>query len=124
MTSLILIFFTILNAVGLMLYGWLILILIDVIVCKDAKEIDTRKLFTRSVSLRLKLFKRSLGNNFYRGSLVLLIGCILVVFIRLGDFSAGIIQLPSVRAFATVFVPGGLILVYTFLGYKSPIFKH
>lgn len=124
MDNLMLILFTIINAVGLLLYGWLILILIDVIVCKDAKVIDTQKLFARSVASRLKLFKRSLGNNFYRGSLILLIGCIMVVFIRLADFSAGIIQLPSIRAFATIFVPGGLILVYTFLGYRSPLIKH
>lgn len=123
MDNVFLILFTILNAGGILLYGWLILILIDVVICKDAKEIDTQKLFTRSISMRLKLFKRSLGNNFYKGSLALLLGCILVIFIRLSDFSAGVLQLPSVRAVATILIPGGLILVYSFLGYRSPFFR-
>lgn len=124
MNNILLIIFSIFNAAGIFLYAWLSIILMQVVLCREAKEIDTKKLFSRSISLRLKLFRRSLGSNFYRGSILIWIACYIVIFLRVQELTGGIIpQTNSPRTIASMFLPGGIIWLYKYMGYESSLFR-
>lgn len=54
-----------LYVINLFLYGYLVLVLMEVLICKDAKS---SKILHRPVKVRIRLFKRSLRSLFYRAS--------------------------------------------------------
>lgn len=66
---------------ALFCWGYLTIVLMEVTVCKDARSINTQKLLHKPLSLRFKIFKRSLRNIFYRASFGMFIGAILATLI-------------------------------------------
>lgn len=123
MNNILLISFCIFNAVGVVLYSWLSIILMEIVLCKDMKQGNASRLFSKSITLRLKLFRRSLGNNFYFASLLLWVGCYIVIFIRLTELTGGVIPaIDSPRSIASMFIPYGIILLYKGMGYQSRLF--
>lgn len=59
--------------------GYLTLVLMQVVVCKDATRGNISKLLNRPVMIRWKLFKKSLRNLFYRISVALLIASLIAL---------------------------------------------
>lgn len=124
MNSVLMVLFCIFNACGVFLYGWLSIILMEVVLCKDARQIDTAKLFSKRFTTRMRLFKRSMGGMFYRGTFCLWIGCYIVLFIRLTELSGGVIPpTNSPRAIASMLIPYGVILLYKAWGHQSTLFS-
>lgn len=70
-------FMGVLYILALFSWGYLTLVLMEVTICKDAKQIDTHKLLHRPVRVRLRMFKRSLRSLFYRSSVGMFLGAFL-----------------------------------------------
>lgn len=111
------------NAVGISLYAFLSIMLMELVFCPDIRHNKVNMIFSRSFAVRLRLFRRSLGSLFYRGTFYIWICCYLIIFLRLQEITSG--NLPnfdSLRIIITVVLPSGLILVYRSMGYGVTIF--
>lgn len=127
MSNIFIVVFCVLNAVGLILWCWVSLIFLEITLCKDAKHVTMSKLFSRRLSFRLRLFLRSWQKAFYRGSVLIWLGSYVAIFIRLSEFSSGVIPLTNFpRALSAILIPMGIVLVCKSLGYESNLFtdKH
>ena len=118
----LLIALTLSNGLGIILYAWLFFILMEVVICKDVKLVDTHQLLSRKLSVRLRLFRRSMGDNFYRGSLCLFFGCFGMILIHIARFSQPA-ALDYAQPIVALLLPAGLIFLYRHLGYQVPLFR-
>lgn len=123
MSSYFLIAITLANAIGIILYAWLFFVLMEVVICKDVKLVDTHQLLSRRLSVRLRLFRRSMGDNFYRGSLCLFAGSFGMILIHIWRFTQSSPLLDYSQPIATLLLPAGLIFLYRHLGYQVPLFR-
>lgn len=122
--NIILILYCVFNAIGIYLYAYLSIVLLQVILCRHARDIDTAKLFSKALSVRLNLFKRSLGNTFYLGSFCIWIACYIVIIIRLNEITGGYIpRTDTLRPIVSMLLPFGIIKLYRYLGYQNVLFK-
>lgn len=69
---------TVMLITGLFSWGYLTLLLMEITICKDARQINTVKLLQRPVHVRFKLLKRSLRSVFYRACAGMFIGSFIV----------------------------------------------
>ena len=123
MNNLILIAYCIFNAVGIVLYAWLSIVLLEIVLCRDVKQGNTTKLFSKRLTLRLRLFKRSLGNMFYRGTFCVWIASYIIIVIRLQELTGGILpHTDTLRPVVTMLLPYGIISLYRGFGYQSTLF--
>lgn len=113
----------ILNLYGLLRWAMLFLLLMEVVICKDAG--NPQAFLNKSLSLRFKIFKRSIRNPFYTGSVLLFIGACAVILFRISDMSKN--QLPNLhwlRLISAIVIPFGIYKIYKYLGYKSTFIEH
>jgi hypothetical protein len=103
--------------------GWcyLFLVLLQLILCKDATQPNTSKLLNRPIRVRLRLLRRSLRDPWYKASCGVLIGVCLIVS-RLGyEFIYNIPKPTITILFHGLFSPC-LGRLYYIRGYKAIFF--
>lgn len=114
-------FLNLLMIEGFVALCYLFLVLLQLVLCRDATEANTSKLLNRPLKVRWRLFKRSLHDNWYKASLGLFISvCILLS--RLGyEFIHNIGKPTPLIIFHGVFWPC-LGWLYYQRGYKAIFF--
>lgn len=112
-----------LNILSLLLWAKVMLILLEVVVCRDVRHVEAKKLLATSWRVRWRLFKRSMRGTFYFISFVFFISAFVVVVIRVHEMGSSTPPTSDLikwfRVVAGVSIPYGLSSLYTYLGYKS-----
>lgn len=111
------------NLVGLVQWGVLVLLLMEVIVCKDATTVNASRILNKSISARLRLFQRSFRSVFYRASIGLFFGAFMAMCYMMEKLWTTI----NVKDFYpwtlfSLFVPFCLYLIYREIGYSLTLF--
>lgn len=107
------------NWVGLVLWGRLFMLLMEVIICKDALFVNTSRILNTSFIARIRLFKRSFKELFYRSSILLFIGSLVGVFVMVNELYANVF--PTRKYLWTIFsiiYPTGTYFLYKSLGFR------
>lgn len=121
--ALFLIFCWIASLVGLVGWGALTLLLMEVVLCNDATSANASRLLNKSLRARLRLFQRSFRSAFYRASIGLFAGSLMAMFymmekiwteINVADFYPWTLF--------SVFFPICLYILYREIGYSSTFF--
>lgn len=118
-----LIFCWLANLVGLVQWGVLVLLLMEVVICKDATTANASRILNKSISARLRLFQRSFRSAFYKASIGLFIGSLMALFYMLEKLWTEI----NVKDFYpwtlfSLFVPLCIYIVYREIGYSLTFF--
>lgn len=111
------------NLIGLIEWGALTLLLMEVTVCKDVRMVKPSRILSRNLSARLRLFKRSFRSAFYRSSVGLFFGSLLAVFVMINKLWMGIIitEIFPWSVFS-LFFPMCLFIVYREIGFSLTFF--
>lgn len=112
------------SLIGLIHWGALVLLLMEVVICKDATAVNAGRILSKSAGARLRLFKRSLKSYFYKASIGLFIGSIMAMFYMMEKIWTEI----DVNDFYpwtlfSLFFPICLYVVYREIGYESTFFN-
>ena len=119
-----LIFCWLANLVGLVQWGVLVLLLMEVVICKDATTANASRILNKSISARLRLFQRSFRSAFYKASVGIFIGSLMALFYMLEKLWNEI----NVKDFYpwtlfSLFVPICIYIVYREIGYSLTFFE-
>lgn len=78
--TVILIFCWFASFIGLVQWGVLVLLLMEVVICKDATTANASRILNKSISARLRLFQRSFRSTFYKASIGIFLGSLIALF--------------------------------------------
>lgn len=111
------------SLIGLVQWGGLVLLLMEVIICKDARTANATRILNKSVSARLRLFQRSFRSAFYKASIGVFLGALMAMFYMMEKIWTEV----SVKDFYpwtlfSLFFPLCLYVVYRELGFSSTFF--
>jgi|SRR5690606_4237445 len=118
-----LIFCWLANLIGLVQWGALVLLLMEVVICKDATTANASRILNKSISARLRLFQRSFKSSFYKASIGLFSGS----FIALCYMMEKLWTKVDIKDFypwtlLSLFFPLCVYIVYREIGYSSTFF--
>lgn len=123
----ILVFFSLFNIVGLILWARVALVMLDIVFCKDVRDLRLKisilKIFTRSTCIAIRRFYQKFQTSFqnmrFLAAFLFLIGSGAAILHRLSELSSHITTSTEfVRCIASVCIPFGIILVYRAFGHK------
>lgn len=111
------------NLIGLIEWGVLSLLLMEVTVCKDVRTVKPSRILNRNISARLRLFKRSFRSAFYRSSVGLFLGSLLAVFVMINKLWMGIIVTEIFPwSVFSLFFPMCIFIIYREIGFSLTFF--
>ena len=118
-----LIFCWLANIIGLIQWGILVLLLMEVVICKDATTANASRILNKSLSARLRLFQRSFKSAFYKASIGLFLGSLMAMFYMMEKIWTEV----TVNDFYpwtlfSLFFPLCLYIVYREIGFSSTFF--
>lgn len=113
---------SILNMIGICLWGATMIMAMDVIYGKNIHELDFRRIFTRNVCVAFARLRRRLSiDHKYSGSILIFMGAIIAIFLKLTELSE-VIEYNMLRVigrvFTSLFIPFGIIILYKASGYR------
>ena len=107
--------------IGFVAWCYLLLVIFQLILCKDASELMAGKLLNRPLAVRWRVFKRSLHDPWYLGSLGVFFGVICIVW-YLGYEFLHEIPKPTLAVFFHFFFAPSLGWLYYQRGYRAIFF--
>ena len=111
------------NLIGLVEWGVLTLLLMEVTICKDARSVNTSRILNRSISARLRLFKRSFRSAFYRASVGLFAGSMMAMFVMMNKLWNGSIAREIFPwSIFSLFFPLCIFILYREFGFSLTFF--
>ena len=121
---LFMIIFSFLNIVGIMLWISVFILMTEVLLCRDAKEINFKRIFSRRLCFTLRKFKRSLESSFYVASLIFWIAASIVLYYRVTEISMHVTSISDYgRTLSSILLPVGLIIIYRYMGHRISVFN-
>lgn len=112
------------NLIGLIQWGILSLLLMEVTICKDARAVNTSRILNKSLSARLRLFKRSFRSAFYRASVGLFIGSMMAMFVMMEKLWNGVLSFEIFPwSIFSLFVPLCIFILYREFGFSLTFFN-
>jgi len=124
------IFSSILNVIGIALWGFVSLIMMEVLLCRHAKDMEfssiVRSVFSRKMCLTLRKIRRRYKQGFINGlhisSILFFVASYIVIYYRLTELTEHVRGLSDyLRTLSSVILPAGIIVLYRFMGYKVSI---
>lgn len=120
----VMVFFSILNMVGILLYATAGLYAMDVVFCKDNRRL--KRILSRNICVWWGRMKQRLNiDQKYGGSLFVLFGSILAILLKLSELS-DVLNYASykvcLRVVISLILPTGIILLYRAMGYRNSLF--
>lgn len=116
--------YIILNAISIVLWFYAWLILLTVVVCRDALTVNTARILNSPLKMRYKLFKRSLRSRFYIGAVFLFFSSMMVLGNRLDSISKNNHKVNFYVISLLISFPIGIICNYRSKGFTTPFSKH
>lgn len=103
---------------------WIIsLLLMEVIICKDARTFNTSRILEAPLAVRLRMFKRSWRSRFYKGNFILFFVSLFSIVSLMSDLWLGHMPRPPYTwTIVSIFLPLGIFLTYSSKGYKITLF--
>lgn len=114
-------FFNLVMIFGYISWFYLFLVLLQLMLCKDATQPNTSKLLHRPLKVRLRLFKRSLHDRWYLASFGVLIGVCIIIYRLTFEFIYNVPKSEVTIMFHGVF-PSSLGYLYYLRGYRAIFF--
>jgi len=112
------------NLIGLFEWGILSLLLMEVTICKDARSVKTSRILNKSLSARLRLFKRSFRSAFYRASVGLFAGSMLAMFVMMNNLWNGqVIKQIFPWTIFSIFFPLCIFILYREIGFTLTFYE-
>lgn len=112
------------NLIGLIEWGALTLLLMEVTICKDARSVNTSRILNRSISARLRLFKRSFRSAFYRASVGLFTGSMMAMFVMMNKLWNGSLAREIFPwSIFSLFFPLCIFILYREIGFSLTFFQ-
>lgn len=103
---------------GILVWSVLVYILIEVVICKDARTVNTSRILSVPISKRIRLFKRSFRTLFYRGSLLLLVGSLYAILVMVNNLWQGVLPTSGRFVALSLSIPVGIIMIYRHYGHS------
>lgn len=111
--------FSFMNIVGIVLWLWVAILTTEVLLCKDAKEINFKRIYNRKLYITLKKLRVSLSSSFYTASLLLWISSFIVLYYRSTEISLHVTSIYDYgRTITSILIPCSLIMLYRSAGFK------
>lgn len=111
------------NLVGLLEWGILTLLLMEVTICKDARAVNTSRILNKSLSARLRLFKRSFRSAFYRASVGLFVGSMLAMCVMMHKlWNGSMVREIFPWSVFSLFFPFCIFILYREFGFSLTFF--
>ena len=110
-----------LYVLGLFSWGYLTFVLMEVTICKDARQVNTQKLLNRPWAVRWDIFKRSLRKLFYRASVGMLTASFLITMLLIDQLWNNLPKQFYMIIFHCV-CPMSLIYLYKSMGHRVTFF--
>lgn len=121
--AMVLIFCWFASFVGLVQWGVLTLLLMEVVLCKDATTANTSRILNKRLGARLRLFKRSLQSTFYKASVGLFAGSLLSMCYMMEKlWTKNNIEDFYPFTLFSLFVPICIYYIYRHIGFTSTFF--
>lgn len=106
---------------SLFAWGYLTLVLMEITICKDARHGRAYKLLNKPMAVRYKLFKRSLGDLFYRSVFGMFIGAFLATMYLVNQLWMNEPKVLPWIIFHNIF-PLSAIFLFKYLGHEVTFF--
>lgn len=107
------------NWFGLLQWTRLFMLLMEVVICKDALSVNTSKILNTSLVARFRLFRRSFRELFYRSTILLFLGSLLAVMFMASELY---LNIPHIRKYLwtmfSMIFPMGVYLLYKSMGFR------
>lgn len=107
------------NWFGLLQWTRLFMLLMEVVICKDALSVNTSKILNTSIVARFRLFRRSFRELFYRSTILLFLGSLLAVMFMASELY---LNIPHMRKYLwtmfSMMFPMGVYLLYKSMGFR------
>lgn len=123
----IMIFFSLFNIAGLILWSKVSLVMLDIVICRDVRDfpfkVSILKVFSRRTCYAIRRFyqrfKRSIKNARFVAASLLLLGSYAAIFHRLSELATHITTVTELsRCIAAVCIPVGILITYRAFGFK------
>jgi len=107
------------NWFGLLQWARLFMLLMEVVICKDAISVNTSRILNTSFIARVRLFRRSFKDLFYRATILLFIGSLFAVMFMVTELYSNMLPIKKYlwAAFSVLF-PVGVYMVYKSMGFR------
>jgi hypothetical protein len=113
-----------LRIIGIVEWSIILLLLMEVILCKDAKTVDKMKLMNTPLRVRLRMFKKSWKSHFYKGTFILFFCALFSMVSMISDMWLGHMpRAPYSWTLISLFLPFGIFLTYLSRGYRITLFS-
>ncbi len=121
----LIVFMFLARMLGIIHWSILFLLLMEVVICKDARTVNTSKILNKRFAVRLRVFKRSYRDQFYKASL-LIFGCSLFAVVStVGDIWIGHFPRPPyIWTLVSLVLPIGIKILYNHMGYSLTLLQH
>lgn len=121
-TILIIMFYS--RVIGIIEWWLVSLLLMEVVICKDAKTVNTARILNTPLSVRIRMFKKSWKSNFYKGNFIVFFVSIFAIVSLVSDMWLGRMpRAPYTWTMVSLFLPLGIYLTYSSKGYEITLFK-
>jgi hypothetical protein len=109
--------------IGIVEWSISLLLLMEVILCKDAKTVDKVKLLNTPLGVRMRMFKKSWKSDFYKGTFILFFCALFSMISMISDMWLGHMpRAPYTWTLVSLFLPVGIFLTYVSKGYRITLF--
>ncbi len=120
----VLVFMFLSRLIGIIGWAFVFLLLMEVVICKDAIERNAQRILNVPVWVRVRLFRKSFRNLFYKGSLFIWVCSLFSILSMVTDLWLGHLPRPPYTwTIVSILLPLGIIYVYIHLGYQITFFK-
>lgn len=106
---------------SLFAWGYMYLVLMEVLICKDGRHVKFNNLLNKSISLRFIMLKRNFRNLFYRISAGLFISSIIAILVLMFQLWNNVPK-DTGWVFFHCITPICLIYLYHYLGHDAAFF--
>jgi hypothetical protein len=109
--------------IGILEWFVVLLLLMEVILCKDARTVNTVRIMNTAAAVRLRMFKTSWKSLFYRGTFILFFCALFSMVSMVSDLWLGHMpRAPYTWTMVSLFLPVGIYCIYKNMGYQITLF--
>lgn len=110
--------------IGILEWSILLLMLAEVIICKDARQINTERILNTPKEVRLRIFRKSWKSPFYKATFIIFFSAMFSMVTMILDlWLHNMPRAPYTWTLISLILPLGLIFLYSYLGYQITFFK-
>lgn len=110
--------------IGIIEWSVTLLLLMEVVLCKDAKHVDTARIMNTRLTVRLRMFKKSWKSRFYRGTFILFFCALFSMTSMVSDMWLGHMpRAPYTWTLVSLILPLGIYFIYAAKGFKITLFN-